>query len=395
MDSNKSVMISPEKAYEILKSIPVPRTPALRPLEKCLGWHLADDLFADRDFPPFNRVMMDGICVQNLDQNEWPIEGIRYAGDEPSVLNNPNAAVEIMTGAALPLNCQAVIKIEDLEFFDKGGEKWVKTKESLIINEGQFIHFQGMDAHKGEKILQKNIQLGPIEIAIAASIGQSELPVWQKVSIGIFSTGDEIVDISATPLKHQIRASNSYMMKAQLEALSFPSEMAHLADDKELMTATLSKSLKKNQIILLSGGVSAGKKDYIPEVLGLLGFETRIHKIAQKPGKPLWVGHNKEGQVIFAFPGNPISTLLCFYAYFLPWIQQRNAFLGHIELKNGPKSLENLAHWIPVVRESISNEFTHLRHNGSGDLIHWQQAEALVYLAAGSNNLQLPFIPLK
>jgi molybdopterin molybdotransferase len=388
-------MISPEKAFEILKTIPVPRNKILLPLEKCLGHRLAENLLADRDFPPFNRVMMDGICIQNLMQNEWQVEGIIFAGEISEPLKNSTAAMEIMTGAALPKNCLGVIKIEDLEFFDKNGQKWVRLKENTTIKEGQFIHFQGMDAKKGEQIVPENTLLGPIEIALAASIGKSELTVWKKPEIGIFSTGDEIVAIEAIPNEYQIRASNSYMMKTKLNALSYTTEIAHLEDKKENIYNSIAKNLEKNQVILLSGGVSAGKKDFIPEVLSELGFETLFHNISQKPGKPLWVGKNNHGQVIFAFPGNPISTLICFFAYFLPWIQQKNNFMGYIGLKNAPRALENSSHWIPVHKNPSSGEFEHLKHNGSGDLIHWQLADALVYQKSNTNDLYLPFIPLK
>lgn len=388
-------MISPEKAIDILKSISVPGIKKILPLEKCLGHILAESLVADRDFPPFNRVMMDGICVNNLNQNEWLVEGIVYAGDAKSSLKNPEAAIEIMTGAALPENCQAVIQVEQVEFFHKNEQKWVRLKENTTIISGQFIHFQGMDAKKDEEIIANNTLLGGIEIALAASIGKSTLSIFGKPRIGIFSTGDEIVGIDAIPKEHQIRASNSYMMKAKLEAMSFETEMDHLPDHKESIYETLKKSLENNQVLLLSGGVSAGKKDFIPEVLSDLGFETLFHKIAQKPGKPLWVGKNKIGQVIFAFPGNPISTLVCFFSYFLPWIQHKNTFMGNLQLTKAPKALENLSHWIPVKENRLTGEFEHLKHNGSGDLIHWQLADALVYQKPKSSDAHLPFIPLK
>lgn len=388
-------MISPAKAFEIIRSIPKPTSLQELPIEHSMGYVLAENLVADRDFPPFDRVMMDGICVKNDLQNEWPIESIAFAGESKSKLINDLAAIEIMTGAALPENCTTVIKIEDLDFFEKDNSKWVKLKDGVSVEHQQFIHFQGMDAQKGEIIVAQKTLLGPIEIALAASIGKSSLKVVQKPSIGIFSSGDEIVAITEKPLEHQIRVSNSVMIQSKLNSLGFTSEIGHLVDEKSTISIAIEKALLKHDVLLLSGGVSAGKKDFLPEVLNDLGFETLIHKIAQKPGKPLWVGKNTNGKIIFAFPGNPISTLVCFHAYFLPWVQEKEVFIGHLACQNLPKPLENLGHWIPVVKNQESGEFERLRHNGSGDLIHWQKADALIYQESNSKNLYLPFIPLK
>lgn len=388
-------MISPKKAFEIIEAIQKPKSYMDKPIEDCLGFILAEDLVADRDFPPFDRVMMDGICVNYHLQKEWPVESIVFAGEKKAQLMNDSAAIEIMTGAALPTNCTTVIKIEDLTFFEKENIKWVKLRDDVSVEHQQFIHFQGMDTPKGEIIVSQKTLLGPIEIALAASIGKSSLKVVQKPSIGIFSSGDEIVKISEMPLDHQIRVSNSVMIQAKLNSLGYQTEVDHLVDEKSAISIALETALTKHDILLLSGGVSAGKKDFLPEVLNELGFETLIHKIAQKPGKPLWIGTNKNGKVIFAFPGNPISTLVCFYAYFLPWIQEKDVFTGNSPCINLPKPLEKLGHWIPVVKNQESKVFERLNHNGSGDLIHWQKADALIYQESNSKNLYLPFIPLK
>ena len=388
-------MISPEKAFEIIQSIQKPESFIDKALEDCLGYILAEDLVADRDFPPFNRVMMDGICVKNYQQKEWPIESIVFAGENQIRLTEESAAIEIMTGAALPENCTTVIKIEDIEFFERENSKWVKLRPEISIQNQQLIHYQGMDAQKGDIIVSKKSLLGSIEIALAASIGKLKLKVLDKPSIGIFSSGDEIVKISEKPLDHQIRVSNSMMIQSKLKSLGYNTAVDHLVDEKKAITIALEKALSKHDILLLSGGVSAGKKDFIPEVLNDLGFETLIHKISQKPGKPLWVGKNKNGQVIFAFPGNPISTLVCFYAYFLPWIQEKEVFMGNLHCLNLPKPLEKLGHWIPVIKNQISKEYERLKHNGSGDLIHWQKADALIFQESNSKNLYLPLIPLK
>jgi molybdopterin molybdotransferase len=179
------------------------------------------------------------------------------------------------------------------------------------------------------------------------------------------------------------------MMKSVLLSKGFKANSSHLPDSVEKIKANLEKALESNDIILLSGGVSAGKKDFIPAALTEVGFETIIHKIAQKPGKPLLVATRPDGKVVFAFPGNPISTLTCFWVYFLPWVSGDFPEYAEKEIKFLPKPLADLDHWIPVENgETVA-------HNGSGDLVSWSKADGLVWQKAGQKDTRLPFIPLK
>jgi molybdopterin molybdotransferase len=386
-------MINPNEALNMIQGLNVPQQVQIIAIQDAIGLILAEDLMADRDFPPFNRAMMDGIAIKNTAIKKWLIEDIAFAGAPQKHLRNSDAAIEIMTGAPVPLGCNSIIKIEDIVFVDIAGEKWAEYKGLDSIKQGQFVHAQASDCQQNDPILSSGTKIGPVEIAIAATIGKTQLNVFKKPTIAIFSTGDEIVAIHEKPEAHQIRSSNSVMLESILKSHGFSTTVAHVKDEKSVVEKSLESALDKHEILLLSGGVSAGKKDFIPEVLEELGFKPIFHKIAQKPGKPLYVGNRADGRLVFAFPGNPISTLTCFWIYFLPWLLGNQLILSTIQVVNLPSSNPKLDQWLPV---KINGELAEtLKNNGSGDLIHWKFADGLVWQKAGSTDQSLPFFPLR
>ncbi len=378
-------MISPLEAIELLKNITIPFRTEKLPLAKTLGMNIAEKILADRDFPPFDRVMMDGIAVKDISAPTWKIEGILFAGEPVKAIKKIDGALEIMTGATAPRGTEAIIKIEDLSIEKKIATYIGKTP----LEKGQFIHLQGADAPAGSVLVKKRTKIGPVEIAIAATVGKAHIEVESKPHVHIFSTGDEIVGLHETPKDHQIRSSNVMMLKSVLLSKGFKANSSHLPDSAEKIKASIDKVLESNDIILLSGGVSAGKKDLIPGVLAEAGFETVFHKISQKPGKPMLVATRSDGKVVFAFPGNPISTLTCFWVYFLPWVSGEWAEYNVKEIQFLPKPPAELDQWIPVENGEV------LAHNGSGDLISWSRADGLVWQKAGDKSKKLPYIPLK
>ncbi len=386
-------MINPNEALNLIQDLIVPQKVQKIAIQDALGLILAEDLRADRDFPPFNRAMMDGIAIKNIALKKWPIQDIAFAGEPQKHLRNSDAAIEIMTGAPVPLECSSIIKIEDIVFVDIAGEKWAEYVGKDLLNPGQFVHTQASDCKQNDLILSSGTKIGPVEIAIAATIGKSELNVFKKPGIAIFSTGDEIVAIHEKPEAHQIRSSNSVMLESVLKSHGFSTTVAHMKDEKSVVAKSLESALEKHEILLLSGGVSAGKKDFIPEVLAELGFKPLFHKIAQKPGKPLYVGNRADGKLVFAFPGNPISTLTCFWIYFLPWLLGNKLILSTIPVVNLPASNPKLDQWLPVKIKGYQAET--LKNNGSGDLFHWKFADGLLWQKAGSTDQSLPFFPLR
>ncbi|MDN5205565.1 molybdopterin molybdotransferase MoeA [Fulvivirgaceae bacterium BMA10] len=315
-------MITVKEAREIIFSNLY--QPSIREVEllEAQGEYLMEDIKADRDFPPFNRVAMDGIAISfeayERGQRVFSIEGLQAAGMPQSALNDSNNCLEVMTGSMLPKGTDTVIRYEDIEIDEKVSHATVQA--NIQITQEQNIHKQATDRRAGDLLIESGTLLGAAEIAIAATVGKSTLKVGQKPKVAIVSTGDELVDVDTQPEAHQIRQSNSYALSAALEPLKIISERFHLKDDKKSLITALNGILENFDVLILSGGVSKGKLDYVPEVLDELNVAKCFHKVKQRPGKPFWFGKNNGGKVVFALPGNPVSTFSCFYHYVKPWL---------------------------------------------------------------------------
>jgi molybdopterin molybdotransferase len=289
------------------------------PLQESVNRVLGEKIVADRDFPPFDRVSMDGIAIQFQEfksgQKEFPVEFTQAAGDELKKLENLNNCVEVMTGAVLPQNTNTVIRYEDLQ---------IKDGKAIILNEaidfGQNIHRKGIDCKQSDQLLEPGILLSAAEVALLASVGKVAVDVFALPKTAIISSGDELVDVKEIPQSHQIRRSNTYAIDAGMRGLSWRANHFHFPDNKEVLLQSLQTVLKDHEVLILSGGVSKGKFDYIPKVFEELGVEKLFHQVNQRPGKPFWFGRSKEGKTVFALPGNPVSTYMCFYRYIRPWI---------------------------------------------------------------------------
>ncbi len=287
-------------------------------IEDAEGRTLAETIKADRDFPPFDRVAMDGIAVSFQAVEEgWEgfrVEGLQPAGKPRLTLKNDKNCIEVMTGAMLPIGCDTVIRYEDVTVVHDIAKLKVKN-----INRGQCIHPRAQDAKRGDVILSPGTRLSAGEIALLAAVGRLETDVYRFPKTAIISTGDELVDIHDSPLPHQIRRSNSYALSAALNSMGCNPDLFHLKDDRNAMERELGKLFGKYEVIILSGGVSKGKFDLVPAVLQSLGVNTIFHEVSQKPGKPMFFGTTAK-QVIFGLPGNPVSSFLCFYRYIQPWL---------------------------------------------------------------------------
>lgn len=293
------------------------------PLEYGVGKILREDLIADRDFPPFNRAAMDGIalrCESCNDADRWiPIENTAFAGAPQLKLSDPNAAIEIMTGAVLPEGCDAIARIEDVMFQTIDGERYAKLLAKP--ERGQHIHAKGSDRKQGDCIVPKGRLLSAAEIAVAATVGKSHLRVGIAPRLSVISTGDELVPIDATPLPHQIRMSNAFAVQALLAERGLSAKLYRSPDNEWAFTNLLSECLADSDVVILTGAVSAGKADFVPSALTELGVEKIFHKIKQRPGKPMWFGKRaSDNKIVFALPGNPVSTVVCFLRYALPFL---------------------------------------------------------------------------
>ncbi|NOR29151.1 MAG: molybdopterin molybdenumtransferase MoeA [Lutibacter sp.] len=284
---------------------------------KSLGRTLKENIVADRDFPPFDRVSMDGIAISseafNNGQRAFKIEGVQAAGSEQLTMQNPTNCIEAMTGAVLPKNTDIVIQYELLDIKDG-----VATINLDAIKTNQNVHLKGLDRKLGDILIPKNTVISPAEIGVFATVGKTKVQVAKQPKVMIISTGNELVGVCDTPEEHQIRRSNVYTLVSLLEVLNIYAETAHITDNKDLLLTKINSFLNDFDVLLFSGAVSKGKFDFIPEVLDELGVEKLFHKVKQRPGKPFWFG-KKDNKTIFAFPGNPVSTFASCLKYFYPW----------------------------------------------------------------------------
>lgn len=345
---------------------------------------LAEDIFADRDFPPFDRVTKDGIAVNSealeKGKTSFKIEAIYAAGSPQGILNDPENCVEIMTGAMLPKNCDSVIMYEDVEI--ENGIARLQTEVKAKIN----IHRQGSDRQSGEKILSKNQRISAKEIGVLATVGKAVVLVKKLPKIAIVSTGDELVDVAETPLPHQIRTSNTLSLFAALEKEKITPTLLHIRDEKEVMLQQVENAINNHDVLLLSGGVSKGKFDYLPEILEELKVEKLFHRVLQRPGKPLWFGKQHEKNVtVFSFPGNPNSTFVNFHIYFKRWLAaslELETSTSEVILKSDIANNPKITRYLLVKTKAKNGQFQAelLNENGSGDLISLANADGVIVL---------------
>jgi len=381
----ENTFIPYEKALSILEEHKGDFPIEPRNLEDCVGAYLAEDLIADRDFPPFDRVTMDGIAVAydtfKNGKRTFAIEAIAPAGTPQLTLKDAQNCIEVMTGAIMPKAVDTVIRYEDLELTEGSATINLDTVEFK-----QNVHFKGMDIAQGTVIVAKGKQLSSAEINIAAAVGKASLQVKKMPKVVIFSTGDELVPVHQVPELHQIRRSNIYGIQATLKEWGVSADLHHLADDKEEMLATISSMLNTYDLFIFTGGVSKGKFDYLPDVLEELKVEKHFHKIQQRPGKPFWFGSNTKGKKIFALPGNPVSSFVCVYMYLQFWLQQSLGIeqeVLHVRLKNDVEFKPDLVYFLEATLESSpdgSLVAKAIKGNGSGDFANLVKTDGFLIL---------------
>jgi molybdopterin molybdotransferase len=378
-------MITVEIATNLILKNIYPINNQLINIEKSIGCILKEDLVADRDFPPFDRVTMDGIAILHHafanGQRAFPVENIQAAGAPQLALRNPAACIEVMTGAVLPKNTDTIIRYEDVTI-----ENGVATIVIEGINFAQNVHFKGKNRLLGDVLVKKETIISPAEVATAATIGKHKLLVAKPLRAAIISTGDELVSIQKTPLSHQIRRSNVYALAALLGQKQVQCRILHVSDTPEKIKKLVEKCLLDNDFLILSGGVSMGKFDFIPSVFKELGVKEEFHKIAQKPGKPFWYGVSPEGKSVFALPGNPVSTFMCATRYVLPWV---DACLGikteaiYAILQERMMFKPSLTQFLQIkLQYSTDGSLlaTPVEGGGSGDLANLNDADGFIEL---------------
>ncbi len=374
-----------EKALSILEEHKGDFPIENRDLEECIGAYLSEDLVADRDFPPFDRVTMDGIAIVHSTfesgKRDFHIEDTAAAGTPQKTLADASNCIEVMTGAIMPNGVDTVIRYEDLTIDGKNA-----TINLDALKHKQNVHFKGIDIAKGTVIVPKGQQLSSAEINIAAAVGKATLQVRKMPKVVIFSTGDELVPVDQTPKLHQIRRSNIYGIQATLKEWGVLAELKHLADDKAEMLQVISNALGEFDLFIFTGGVSKGKFDYLPDVLEELKVTKHFHKIQQRPGKPFWFGSNTNGKKVFALPGNPVSSFVCVYMYLRFWLQKS---LGmepetlYVKLKNDVEFKPDLVYFLEAALESEADGSLvaeAIKGNGSGDFANLVKTDGFLIL---------------
>src|SRR5580658_6984597 len=318
-----ATLMTPRLAVEAISSrltcLPIESLP----LTQCVGGTLRENVYAERDQPPFDRVTMDGIAVDSealrRGLRRFRIQGTQPAGAPPLKLQSTQDAIEVMTGAMLPLGSDCVIPVEQLQVEDG----FVLLQAAVSTLPYHNIHRRGSDTRQGRLLLEAGTLLRAPEIAVAASAGMARVRVSSQPAIMVVSTGDELIEPGDPIADFQVRRSNAYAVAATLRKRGFGRVGDdHVPDDENMLRERLELHLTTHEVVVLSGGVSMGKFDLVPKVLMQLGVHEVFHNIAQRPGRPMWFGIGQHGQAVFGLPGNPVSTLVCLIRYVIPAIAE-------------------------------------------------------------------------
>ncbi len=307
-------------------------------LDSAHGEILRQTLSAERDQPPFDRVTMDGIAIRHAaiaaGIRRFKVIGTQGAGGDQISIPDEHSCVAIMTGATLPPGVDTVIPVERIS-----RDTDHATLESAYQPvAGQYIHRRATDHPRGTALLTPGTLIGAPEMAILTVGGSASVEISRRPSIAVISTGDELVDVGQPVSANQIRSSNDRAITAALAARGFRQcTRAHLPDDRAVLEREVHRLLAENDVLILTGGVSMGEFDYVPQVLLALGMELVFHKVLQRPGLPLWFGVSPEGKPVFALPGNPVSSLVCLVRYALPGL------LHALRINDAPAPIIGLA----------------------------------------------------
>jgi molybdopterin molybdotransferase len=302
----------------------------------------------------------------------------------------------VMTGAILPLASDCVIPIEQYDVADG----IASLRSTVVSTPYHNVHRRGSDGRQGALLLQSGTLLRAPEIAVAASAGMARVRVSSQPRITVISTGNELIEPGEPILAHQIRRSNVYGILAALRCHGFQRVGDdHLRDDAAELKRRLKFHLDTHDVLILSGGVSAGRFDLVPKVLGELGVRMVFHHIAQRPGKPMWFGIAPDGVTVFALPGNPVSTLVCLARYVVPALftamGQTRSPAAKVALSEETRVQVKLASFLPVLLENDEWGRTSAAPcptNGSGDFTSLAGTDGFVELPPGPNTYPRGFV---
>lgn len=392
-------MITVDQALEIVLSHALRPARATESLLDTRGAVLARDVRADRDLPPFDRAAVDGLAVRlaggwHESGTLFRVRGQVAAGDRFRGRLAPGEAVHVMTGAPVPPEADGVVMVERSE---PCGDEVRLTGPFETRNGRPGLAPRGQDARRGEPLLLAGTRLTPAQIAILASTGITEPPVWKRPSVTIVTTGDEIVEPDQRPRPEQIRNSNGALLQAMLSMSGWVGTVrARRARDRMAsLRRTLDAGPDSPDVLVFTGGVSMGQFDLVPDLLEEAGFSIHFHRIALRPGKPLlFATRRKAGkrQIAFGLPGNPVSVCVTAWEFLLPLLR-KSAGAPH------PQPLEirlpvgrdihrkpGLTHFIPARMSETS--VAPVQYHGSGDFIALGYADALIRIESEHSDVE-------
>jgi molybdopterin molybdotransferase len=370
------------------------------PLAQAAGAVLRENIYAERDQPPFDRVAMDGVALDSqtvsAGQRAFRVQGTQAAGDPPLTLAGPRECIEVMTGAVLPLGCNCVVPVEELEL----SRGQASLAAGARAEPWQNVHRRGSDTRQGALLLSAGVRLRAPEVAIAASAGMARIRVSTQPMLAVISTGNELIEPGEPVLAHQVRRSNAYAIVGALREHGFHRVADdHIQDDRDELRERLRFHLETHDVLVLSGGVSMGRFDLVPAALEELGVHAIFHKVAQRPGKPLWFGVGPSGTAVFGLPGNPVSTLVCLARYVLPSLNgslgQQPAPAERVALGEAVTVNPPLTFFLPVRLEQDDwgrSWAMPAPTNGSGDFTALAGTAGFVELPPGPNTYPKGFV---
>lgn len=314
-------MLTPAEAEKLILEHLAPFHREDCPLASAHRRVLRSEIRADRDLPPFDRVMLDGFALRAAalaaGTRTFRVEGLQAAGMRAFKLGSAaEACIEVMTGAVLPEGADCVVPYEETR---REGASVLVAETAGGLAAGHAVHRRGSDHRAKDLLVRPGTRLSGREIAIAAACGHGVVTVSQLPRIAVVATGDELVEVESAVGPHQIRRSNDYALRAALLAAGYPSVARfHLRDVRHEIEHLLWHIIAEFDVVVISGGVSKGKFDYLPGELDRQGVKKIFHGVAQRPGKPMWFGISARQTPVFALPGNPVSAYTCLHRYVLP-----------------------------------------------------------------------------
>jgi molybdopterin molybdotransferase len=387
-------MLTPSAALAaILARIPAPAGRESVPLTAARGRCLAARAVSDVDLPPFEKSMMDGFAFASasLPAGGGRLErvGESRAGVPFSGAVAPGTCVEIFTGAELPAGCDAV------EMVERTRREGRSVLFEAPVKAGQHVSHRAEILRVDQLVYEPRRRLSPADLSVLATIGGDPVPVFPRPRVSVLTTGDELVPPSERPGRGQIREGNTYFLAAACEALGCEVRRAGIvSDDPAELRLAFGRALDDSDVLLTTGGVSVGKYDLVGAAFEALGVEPILHKVAVKPGKPIWFGM-RGATPVFGLPGNPVSTLLGFEVFVraaLARLCGDDPALEAERIRHGrwrgerEKGGDRQNHLPARLRWSTDGvpELEPLAYRGSADLVAAAQADALAIVEVGS-----------